>query len=231
MSSLGFTIVVGALLTVSSAVAQEVERPVVVTRGRGVVHAAPDLARVTIASESRAGNPRQAQDQTAVAMASVQSALEGARIPETAIRTLSFDLQPEFDYQGGQQRLRGYVARNTIEVRLDDIERAGEVIDLAVASGATAVTGVRFDVKERAALEREALRLAVSDARARADAAASGAGRTIAAVLRIEEGGALRQQPPVRLAMRADAAAAPQTPIAPGEIEVVATVTLTAALE
>ena len=50
--------------------------------------------------------------------------------------------------------------------------------------------GIRFDVRNRAALERDALRQAVADARARADAAAAGAGATIDRVVRIEEEGA-----------------------------------------
>ena len=63
----------------------------------------------------------------------------------------------------------------------------GEILDLAVGSGATSVSGVRFDLKDRAAAEREALKRAVADARARADAAAAGAGVKVDRVLRIEE--------------------------------------------
>lgn len=209
---------------------QETASPVVVTRGRGVVRAAPDQARVTVAAESRATSPREAQQRTATAMVAVQSALEDGGVPADAITTLSFQLQPEFDYQNGQRRLLGYLARNTIEVRLDEIDRVGAVLDLVTRAGATSVTGVRFDVRERADLEREALRLAVGDARARAEAAAAGAGRSIAEVQRIEEHGAAVPEPrPVVMAMRAQSAAA-ETPIAPGEIEVVAAVTLTATL-
>ena len=102
---------------------------------------------------------------------------------------MSVQLDLESDWVNGRQVPEGYVARNMIEVRLDDIARVGEVIDLAVTSGATNVHGVRFDVKQRESLEREALKRATADARARAEAAASGAGRTIDRVLRIEEPG------------------------------------------
>jgi uncharacterized protein YggE len=49
-------------------------------------------------------------------------------------------------------------------VRLNAIERTGELLDLLVQAGATSVSGVRFDLKDRAGAEREALRLAVIDA-------------------------------------------------------------------
>ena len=122
-------------------------------------------------------------------MTAVQQRLTAAGVPKDAIRTLSYDLQAQFDFTNGKQVPRGYQARNVIEVRLDDIQTVGEILELAVAAGGTSVQGVRFDLKQRAVLEREALTRAVADARARADAAAKGAGAAVVAVLRIEEGG------------------------------------------
>jgi uncharacterized protein YggE len=93
------------------------------------------------------------------------------------------------------------------------------------------VSGVRFDLKERARLEREALALAVADARARAEAAARAAGRSAGEVLRIDEQRAIGPEPrPVMMAMRAGLQESAETPIAPGELEIRATVTLTTAL-
>ena len=117
-------------------------------------------------------------------------------------------------------------------MRLDDIARVGEVIDLAVSGGATAVHNVRFDLKQREALEREALKRATADARARAEAAAAGAGRSIDRVVRIEEPTGRPMPPQPMMMMReAAAAAAPPTPVVPGELEIRATVTLTATLK
>src|SRR5687768_14516513 len=163
-------------------------------------------------------------------MSAVMAKLKGAGLGADAIRTVAVDLQPEFDYNNGRQTLRGYVARNTIEVRVDDIARVGEILDLAVGSGATSVSGVRFDIKDRDRVEREALRLAVVDARARAEAAAAGANLRLGDVVRIEEQRAIVAPPrPVMMAMRqsAEGMAADQTAIAPGELEIRSTVTMT----
>ena len=204
--------------------------PVVVTQGTGVVRAVPDRAFVTLTGESRASNPNEAQRLNAEAMTAVTRALDESDLGPNAVRTLGVNLQPEYDFQDGRRTLRGFVAVNIVDVRIDDIDRLGEIIDRVVASGATAVTGVRFDVGNRPELERRALEAAVTDARARADAAATGAGLSVEAVIRIEEpGGSSGGQPPFRMAMQAPAPAA-ITPIAPGQIEVRATVTLTAKL-
>jgi uncharacterized protein YggE len=127
--------------------------------------------------------------------------------------------------------LRGYVARNTVEVRVDDVARAGEVLDAAVGSGATSVSGVRFDLKDRSGAEREALRLAVADARARATAAASGAGLRVERVIRIEEQRVTIPEPrPMPLVRTMAAQAEAVTPITPGELEVRSTVTMTSTI-
>ncbi|MGE3705355.1 MAG: SIMPL domain-containing protein, partial [Vicinamibacterales bacterium] len=130
----------------------------------------------------------------------------------------------------GRRVPRDFVARNAVEVRVVPVERTGEVLDLVVQAGATAVDDVRFDVSDRAALEREALRLAVVDARARADAAAAGAGRAVDRVLRIDD----IRQPDYRGPMMLSARAAPAemaTPAVPGLLEIRESVTLTVAIK
>jgi len=171
------------------------------------VKRAPDRGWVSISAESRARSPRDAQRANADAMAAVLGKLKGAGLPADAIRTSGYDLQPEFDYANGKQTLRGYVARNTIEVRVDDIERVGEVLDLAVGSGATNVSGIRFDLKDRTSADREALRRAVADARTRAEAAASGANLKVDRVLRIEEQRTIVEPPRPMMMMRQTAGA------------------------
>ena len=223
--------VASALPAAAQAPAPQPDRPVVVTVGEGVIKRAPDRAWVTISAESRARSPRDAQSANADAMTAVTGKLKAAGIAGDSIRTIAYDIQPEFDFRDGRQTLRGYVARNAIEVRLDELARVGEVVDLAVGSGATSVGGVRFDLKDRSGAERDALRIAVADAHARAEAAASGAGMRVERVLRIEEQRGSGQEPrPVMMAMRAEGAMAKETPITPGEIDIRAAVTLTAAI-
>ena len=206
--------------------------PVIVTSGEGEVKRAPDRAWVEIRAESRSKDPKEAQRLNADAMAAVMAKLKGMALGEQAIRTLSYDLQPEFDYANGRQTLRGYLARNAIEVRVDDIVRVGDVLGAAVGSGATSVGGLRFDLKDRQGAEREALRLAVQDARSRAEALAAGAEVKIDRIIRIEEArspiGPPRPMPMMRemAAMAGDAA----PPITPGTVEIRAQVTLTAAV-
>src|SRR5512132_2561768 len=70
------------------------QQPVVVTTGDGVVQATPDRAWITVTAESRATSPREAQRKNADAMKPVHDRLRAAGIPEDAIKTTVYDLQP-----------------------------------------------------------------------------------------------------------------------------------------
>lgn len=207
------------------------EPDVIVTAGEGLVRTAPDRAFVSISVESRAKTPREAQRLNAEAMTAVQQKLKSAGFTGDALRTLQLQLSPQFDYAGGKQTLREYLAQNTIEVRVEPVERVGEVSDLTVGAGATSVTNIRFDLKDRRAVEQKALQEAVAQARARAETIAQAANRAIDRILRIEDQIQNEVPPPrpyMAMARSAAAEATPETPIAPGVLEIRAHVTLTA---
>jgi uncharacterized protein YggE len=207
--------------------------PVVVVIGEGLVLAVPDRAWITIGAESRAPSPREAQRRNTELMKPVQDKLRAAGIPAEAIRTTGYDVQYEWDFVNGKRVGRGYVARNSIEIRIDAIDRVGELLEIAVGSGATSLNGIRFDMKDQAKLEREALRMAVTDAGQKAEAAAAGAGRTIERILRIDEQGGVSPPVPVRFMREAaqTVAADATPPIAAGQMEIRARVSVTALLK
>jgi uncharacterized protein YggE len=228
-------VLVSSMASVIPAAAQEPSTPPVpsiVTTGEAVVRRAPDRAFLVAAVETRARDPKDAQSQNAKAMSAVQARVGSAGIPKDAVRTLGYNIQQEFDFTNGRRVPRGYVARNAVEVRVDALERLGELLDAAVQAGATSISGIRFDLRDRAAAEHEALRLAVADARARAEAAASGVGRTVDRVLRIDDTRREMARPvPMAMMAREVAQADIATPIEAGEIEIHAQATLTVSIK
>ena len=160
---------------------------VIVTTGEGVVKQAPDRAWVTIAAESRARTAQEAQRLNTDAMTAVVEKIKASGIAADAIQTTGYNLQPEFDYANGKQTLRGYVARNQVQVRVDALAKTGDVI---ARRG-----GDRRDQRQRRAVRSEGPRrgrargAAAGGARRAAPRrrAAAGAGVQIERVIRIEE--------------------------------------------
>jgi len=220
------------MLLAAPLAAQDAGPATIVTTGEATVRKAPDVAFVNVAVETRARTSREAQGSNADIATAVLKRLGEVGIPRDAIRTSGLRVEQEFDYNNGRRTLRGYVARNAVEVRMDDVTKVGDVSDAAVQAGATSIDGVRFDLKDRGAAEREALRMAVADARGRADAIAAGAGRNVGAIVKIEESRAAGYEPRPMVAMdRMVVGSAAPTPVEPGFIDVRARVVLTVAIQ
>lgn len=213
---------------------QPAEPPSITTKGEAVLKKAPDRAWISVATETRDTKANDARTKNAETMTTVQSALRKAGVAADAIRTTGYSLTPDVQWANGRSTVRGYIARNQIDVRVDDLDKLGDVLDAANSGQNTSISvmGPRFDLKNQQAAEAEALQQAVEVAIARAQAIARGARRQVGGILQISEEGTQTIMPPPRpmmLATRAEgyaAQAAPETPITPGEIEVRVTVIL-----
>lgn len=223
------------LAVAAPAIAQSSAKPdpVIVTSGEGIVKHAPDRAFVDIAAESRARTAPEAQRLNTNAMNAVLDKIKSLGVPSEAIQTTGYTLQADFEYRDGRQNLVGYIARNQVDVRVDTLSKLGDVMASAVGSGATNISGVRFDIKDRDSAEAEALRLAVRDARRRADAAASGAGVKVVQIMRVDEQREVDGLRPMPMAARAAGGVAMQAavPVEGGQIEIRSRVTLTVRIE
>jgi uncharacterized protein YggE len=218
--------------SVDPALAQSSSQAVVVAQGDATVKRAPDQAWLTVATETRDVKAEDARRKSAEGMTAVQASLRRAGVPADAIRTTSYYLTPEMDWNNGRGTVKGYLVRNQIDVRVDNLDRLGDIIDAANATKTTTLTisGPRFALKDQQAAETDALRLAVEAAMTRAQAMAGGAKRSLGEIVRIEESGASRPPLPQPLMRMAAAAEPVQTPITPGDIEVRVEVTVTVAL-
>jgi uncharacterized protein YggE len=190
-----FFAVIGIVMVCASAASAQgavAEASVIAVNGVGTVRLGADEAWLSIALEARAAKAVDARNRAGVQMTALQSAIKAAGLPADAIKTSSFSLLPQMEYDYGRVRVREYAARNVIEVRVGALDILGEVFDAAGSlktpnSVSLTVEGVRFDVKDRAAAEQEALQAALQDALRRAQTIASAAGRTVGGIVRVEE--------------------------------------------
>jgi uncharacterized protein YggE len=143
-------------------------------------------------------------------VAAVIAALKKAGARESDIQTSNFNLFPQQDYQQNQMpRIIGYSATNSVTVRSEKIADAGRLLGVAISAGVNTSSGLQFEVSDPARGRDQGLRAAFDDARARANALAQAAGRTLGRALSISEGSqsAPPQPYPVRaMAMKAEAA-------------------------
>jgi uncharacterized protein YggE len=202
---------------------------VISVTGTGKVTIKPDVADVSLGVYVQRETAKAARDAAAEAMNNVLAALKNLGIADDDIKTSIVDLSPQYDYNSGQ-RIIGWQITNIVSVHVRDLTKLADVIDGSVASGATTVSGVSFDVSDRATAENQARDAAVKDARSHADALAAAAGVTISGVRSISESSYSAPYPwyGVADASKGGAPGAPTvpTPIQPGTQDITISVTV-----
>lgn len=155
----------------------------------GQATAAPDRAVVRVAVEATGPDAATARDRLAANVSSVRDALRNAGIEDDQVRTAYYDLRAERDHlrkptTEPADAPTTYRAIHAFEITLSEIDRAGEIVDVAVAGGATRVDGIRFTLSDEArrSLHEEALVDAMANARSQADVLASSADLAVTGV-------------------------------------------------
>ncbi len=203
--------------------------------GEGRVSAAPDMAVLGLGVSAKASTVKAASSQVQEAMSDLLDSLEDNGIQEKDIQTRSFSIYPEYDYRNNEQILTGYRVTHMLQVKVRDIDKAGEVIDDAVEAGGDLlqVQSISFTIDDTTALRSEAREEAVADAQAKADELATLAGVTLGKPTYITESISMPYPQPYygRVAGITMEEAAPATEISAGELEVVVNVYITYAIE
>ena len=189
--------------------------------GTGSVQAVPDRAQFSFGVTTQGTTAVRALAANASLARKVISALKAAGVSAADIRTESVQLSPTVSDDGST--IVGYTATNSVSATLRDLDKAGSVVDSAVEAGANQVSGPSLVRSDQNALYRAALRAAVANARAKAQALAGASGVSLGSVRSVVEGSAA--PPPVPLE-RAAGDMAPATPIEPGTQTIEASVTV-----
>jgi uncharacterized protein len=221
------------LPAVPAAVAQEETPRRLVVTGTGEASARPDIAVISAGVVVQADSASAALAENTRAMNAVLEELRAAGLAQEDLQTAQFAVTPLYESsQPDPQRIEpprivGYQVSNQVTARVREIDRLGATLDALVGAGANSIDGLYFDLADPKQVQGEARDAAVADALAKARRYATAAGVELGEILAIEEGDAFA---PPRPMMRAEAMAA-SVPIAPGQTELSASITITFALK
>jgi uncharacterized protein YggE len=157
-------------------------------------------------------------------------AIKAAGISEQNISTTELTLVPVYerinrttDQQANLPRIIGYLATNVVRVEIHAIDKIGVVIDAGIRAGANRLEGLSFELKDDTLLHQKALQQAALNAKEKAGSIADALNLRLGRILQITEEGVQTVWPQFR-APRLAMAAAESTPVAPGQIQVSASV-------
>jgi uncharacterized protein YggE len=185
--------------------------------GHGEMNMSPDMVIIHLGVETRGEDLSRIQAENARISQSVIQALQ--RMGITNIKTIRYSIDKVFDFVDGRQIDRGYLVRNILEIKTNNIEATGNIIDASVNAGASIVELISFDVSNREYYYRQALNMAIINAIQKAESIALNLGLSSAPqIVSIVENTAIPFLPVQR-----ELAA---TPIIPGAINIAADVTV-----
>lgn len=192
--------------------------PTIAVTGQGEAAVAPDMAILSLSVMREAATAREALDEANAAMRDVIEAMRGEGVESRDLQTSGLSIQPRYVYpeRSGEEgpRIVGYQVSNTLTVRVRDIERVGQILDLSVTLGVNQGGSILMTNDDPAAALEDARSAAVENARAKAETLAEAAGVRLGRVMSISE--QMRQPdmrplgaPPMAMRMAAEDASVP----------------------
>jgi hypothetical protein len=202
---------------VSQPVPPPIERTVSVS-ATGSVAAAPDRASISTGVLTEGATAREAMAQNSAVMQKLIEGLKALGIDAKDIQTTAINISPRYTQPRNNQppTINGYQAQNQVRIVVRKLQTLGDILDKATSLGANQMGGISFDVSNAETLKDDARKVAMTNARRRAELYAVAAGVSLGPVLSISE--TFRDGPlPVRGNMRA--AMADSVPVEPGSVD------------
>lgn len=195
--------------------AGEPQRTVSVS-GSGQVQAQPDQATIRLGVQTDSDSAAQALTENSTKMQALLDSLKNAGVAADDIQTQAVQLQPQYNQPPGPQQTNqaptGYRATNLVEVKVNNLDNLGQLLDAAVKAGGNTIQGISFDVSDPSALLDQAREAAMQDAKHKAEQLASLAGAQLGPVFNINENSSTPRPLMQAGIARADVAAVPIEP-------------------
>lgn len=202
-----------------------------IVSGEGKVFVTPNIAKISLGIQDNGPSLKSVQNSVNTKSKSLTDTLKRLGIAESDIKTNSYNVYPQYDYNSATQKITGYQISIDYEVIVKDFDKVNDVVVASTSAGANMIGGITFDLNEATKTEKtnEARAEAVKNAKIKAEGLASAAGITLGKVINVSE-----NQPqnfrPIAFAGKGAVGLSGSTPvqpdIQPGTTEIDVTVSL-----
>lgn len=166
----------------------------------GTVYSKPDLAITTISVVSEEKTVAEAMADNTKKMNAIIESVKGNGVEEKDLKTTNFYISPMYEWEKvaectyypcpeGKRTLVGYSITQSLEVKIRDMEKVGEIIQGATDSGANQVGDLQFTIEEADNLKSQAREEAINKVKAKAKVLAEQLGVKIVKIASYSEGG------------------------------------------
>jgi uncharacterized protein YggE len=211
---------------------QEIKQvPQINVNGEGKVKVAPDQVCISATVETKGNNAKDVKKQNDEKMDAVLKFIKKSNVPTADFKTKQVALNPQYDYD---KKKTSYNATQTVEIVLRDLSKYDELMEGLVQQGINRIDNVSFESSKLLQHQSEARKLAIKDAKAKAEDYVSVLGQKVGKAITISDNSQVYHPRPVYAAMKTemmDAAGASNETLAIGEIEITANVSVSFILD
>ena len=191
----------------------------------------PDKVILSLGVQTTNNTAKTALDSNSKSMNTVLEALLAAGVKQNETSTSSFSISPNYNYSQGRNIITGFTVTNSIQVESSKIANVSEWLDTAISAGTNTVNSIDFTQSDKKLTEIKngLIKLAIDDAKAKANFAASALGLKVLGVrsITVNEFASTPQPMPFGLQKLSVPAPAGGTPIISGQQQVSESVSIT----
>ncbi|MBW1655141.1 MULTISPECIES: SIMPL domain-containing protein [Flavobacterium] len=211
---------------------QEIKQiPLINVNGEGKVKVAPDQVCISATVETKGNNAKDVKKQNDEKMDAVLKFIKKMNVPTADFKTKQVSLNPQYDYE---KKKTSYNATQTVEIVVKDLSKYDELMEGLVQQGINRIDRVSFESSKLAQYQSEARKLAMKDAKVKAEEYVSVLGQKVGKAFTISDNSQVYHPQPMYAAMRmkeADSMGASNETLAIGEIEITANVSVSFVLD
>ncbi|RKS14351.1 SIMPL domain-containing protein [Flavobacterium sp. 120] len=221
-----------SVLFISMSYGQEIKQvPQINVSGEGKVKVIPDQATIAVTVETKGNNAKDVKKQNDEKIDAVLKFIKKMNLAPADYKTQRVSLNPQYDYE---KKKHSYNATQTIEILLRDLSKYDELMEGLVDQGINRIDAVTFQSSKLAQYQSEARKLAMKDAKLKAEDYVSVLGQKVGRAMTISDNSQTYYPQPMYAAMKtmeSSDASAPRETLAVGEINITANVTVSFILE
>jgi len=191
----------------------------------------PDKVILSLGVQTTNNTAKTALDSNSKSMNTVLEALLAAGVKRNETSTSSFNVSPNYNYSQGRNIITGFTVTNSLQIESSKIANVSEWLDTAISAGTNTVNSIDFTQSDKklAEIKNGLIKMAIDDAKAKANFAASALGLKVLGVrsITVNEFASTPQPNPFELQKLSVPAPAGGTPIISGQQQVSESVDIT----
>lgn len=156
--------------------------------GEGKVEVTPDTAYIDAGiTINKASSVVEAQKNIDEINNKIINSLREIGIEKGDVKTSNYSINPNYKYENNENKIDGYNANATIEIKVRDPQMASKVIGTVTTAGANQINGSRFVIDKPELYREEARNAAIKNARDQAEKMAKNLGIKLGKITNIIE--------------------------------------------